>query len=625
MTKGQQRRLTKEVNVMEEEDMAMWSTLRGQRIPMPRGWKAMMEVFAGCAVLTSVFQAAGYSCCAPLDILGGWDVHRQADRAMAEKVFFTENPYLLTWAFPCGPWSPWQRLQPEEKTNAKRRQWIPVFSWMYRTIRKHKARGGRTLLENPWLSEAWNTAEIQMVLKLGLEIVRIDMCRFGLKDKENGLAHRKMTCIATDSEEILGVLRGMTCRGDHQHQPLEGRNCYGPRCAQAARYTVEFCQRILRGFQKDLEAQMCHSFCAEESLEDRDERDLEELLDGVYESEDLGQRPQDVSVVVEKEEDLELLDKEADPEAEKMRKREWRRLSKAERTGIRRLHHMTSHSTRSQMTRMLRYANADHRVIRGVKHFRCPACDRIEPEKRPQVVRNPDPYRFNDSIGLDVITIKDSADQSYQILHVLCLGTCYHVGEVLGASSGVPSSKKCLEVVLRSWISWAGFPNYILVDRGTHNRGVFMTELERKGCKFRLVALEAPHQLGKVERAGGVLKDMLKRVINAESVRGELEMQMTLCECLETKNRQGTIGGFSPSQWVIGRNPRRYGWPDDAEEEDSFIDITDRDPTSTFNRSAGFREAAKLAWAMADSHRRVRSALLRKGGAAEETFKPGDI
>ena len=130
----------------------MWSTLRGQRIPVPRGWKAMMEVFAGCAVLTSVFQAAGYPCCAPLDILGGWDVHRQADRAMAEKVLFTENPYLLTWAFPCGPWSPWQRLQPEEKTNAKRRQWIPVFSWMYRTIRKHKARGGRTLLENPWLS-----------------------------------------------------------------------------------------------------------------------------------------------------------------------------------------------------------------------------------------------------------------------------------------------------------------------------------------------------------------------------------------------------------------------------------------------------------------------------------------
>ena len=163
------------------------------------------------------------------------------------------------------------------------------------------------------------------------------------------------------------------------------------------------------------------------------------------------------------------------------------------------------------------------------------------------------------------------------------------------------------------------------MDRGTHNRGVFMTELERKGCKFRLVALEAPHQLGKVERAGGVLKEMLKRVINAESVRGELEMQMTLCECLETKNRQGTIGGFSPSQWVIGRNPRRYGWPDDAEEEDSFIDIMDRDPASTFNRSAGFREAAKLAWAMADSHRRVRSALLRKGGAAEETFRPGDM
>lgn len=251
MTRGQQRRLTKEVIVMEDEDVALWSTLRKQRVPLPKGWRAMLE-FAGCAVLTSVFQAAGYTCSTPLDLLGGWDVHCAAHREMAEKVIFTENPYLLTWAFPCGPWSPWQRLQPEETTNAKRRRWIPVFSWMYRTIRKHKARGGRTLLENPWLSEAWNTAEIQMILKLGLEIVRIDMCRFGLKNKENGMAHRKMTCVATDLEEILGVLRGMTCRGDHEHQPLEGRNCYGPRCAQAARYTVEFCRRILRGFQKDL-------------------------------------------------------------------------------------------------------------------------------------------------------------------------------------------------------------------------------------------------------------------------------------------------------------------------------------------------------------------------------------
>ena len=264
-----------------------------------------------------------------------------------------------------------------------------------------------------------------------------------------------------------------------------------------------------------------------------------------------------------------------------------------------RLHHMTSHGTRNQMARMLRYSNAAPHVVKGVKYFRCPSCDRVEPEARPQVVRGPDPYVFNEEIGLDIFTVKDVFDKPYQILHILCLGTCFHVGESLGQSQGVPSSRKRLEILLRSWIGWAGQPRSILVDRGTHNRGIFMAEMEKRGCRFKLAALEAPYQLGKVE------------------------VQMVLAECLETKNRQGTVGGFSPSQWVIGKNPRSFAWQDEA--EDDFLVISDQDPTSSFNRRAGFRESAKLAWAHEDSHRRVRAAILRKGGSPEEEFRPGDM
>ena len=136
-------------------------------------------------------------------------------------------------------------------------------------------------------------------------------------------------------------------------------------------------------------------------------------------------------------------------------------------------------------------------------------------------------------------------------------------------------------------------------------------------------SIEAPYQLGKVERQGGVLKGMLKRVINAENISGELEIQMALAECLETKNRQGTVGGFCPSQWVIGKNPRNLAWQDEA--EDDFMVLSDQDPTSSFNRRAGFRESAKLAWAHEDSHRRVRAAILRKGGSPEEEYRPGDM
>ena len=491
---------------------------------------------------------------------------------------------------------------------------------------EHQSRGGKTVMENPWSSEAWNTQEMEEVLALGIDTVKIDMCHFGLKDKESGKLHRKSTCIASDSPGVIRQLQNSLCRQDHVHQPLEGSNCYGSRCRQAGKYPVRYCQRLLRGVQEDLQDALCHSFHAEELLEDREEEDNRGTLDSVKGPEDLGDitlGKEELPRVVEKEEDLELLDKESDPKAETLRKQEWRRLTKAERIGIRRLHHMASHATKHQMMRMLKYANAEHHVIKAVRHFRCPACDRIGPEQRPQVVKPPDDYVFNRSIGMDIITVKDALDVSYNILHIMYLGTCFHVAEVLGPSQGVPSSKKCLEVLLRSWIGWAGLPQYIMVDRGTHNRGIMMVEMEKRGCVFKHVALEAPYQLGKVERGGGVLKDMLKRVVNAETVAGELEMSMALAECLETKNRQGTVSGFSPSQWVIGRNPGSYGWSD--ENDDDFQVVEDSDPHSAFNRRAGFRESARLAWAMEDSHRRVRAAILRRGGAQETEYRPGDM
>lgn len=148
-----------------------------------------------------------------------------------------------------------------------------------------------------------------------------------------------------------------------------------------------------------------------------------------------------------------------------------------------------------------------------------------------------------------------------------------------------------------------------------------MSEMEKRGSRFRLAALEAPHQLGKVERAGGILKGMLKRVVVADTVMGMLEMMTALTECLNSKNALSTVEGFSPCQWVLGRNPKRE--QDELDNEDALLN--DPDPQSTFNRRGAMRESSKIAWAMEDSRRRLRSAMLRKGGSTEETFRQGDM
>eukprot|EP00435_Cladocopium_sp_Y103_P055379 s404_g18.t1 len=66
-----------------------------------------------------------------------------------------------------------------------------------------------------------------------------------------------------------------------------------------------------------------------------------------------------------------------------------------------------------------------------------------------------------------------------------------------------------------------------------------------------------------------------------------------------------------------------FGWQDEV--DDDFHNVLDPDPMSTFNRRGAMRESARLAWAMEDSHRRVRAALLRRGGTEEEVYRPGDL
>ncbi len=216
------------------------------------------------------------------------------------------------------------------------------------------------------------------------------------------------------------------------------------------------------------------------------------------------------------------LDREADPEEEKLRQKEWHKLSREERVGIRRLHHMTSHSARPQMQRMLKYAGAQPHIVRGVKHFRCASCEKTMPAKKAPVVRSPNQYVFGEDVGVDVLELRDAAGTRYHIFHVVCMGTTYHTAECIGEAKGVPSSMVCQRSFNRQWLAWAGTPVTLTLDRGTHNRGVFQAECEKRGIHFKFAAAESPHQLGRVERHGGILKSMKERLIEAEHLVGEI-------------------------------------------------------------------------------------------------------
>ena len=73
----------------------------------------------------------------------------------------------------------------------------------------------------------------------------------------------------------------------------------------------------------------------------------------------------------------------------------------------------------------------------------------------------------------------------------------------LREGKGTPKSQECLDAFMLGWVSWAGWPEQVITDRGLHNRGVFAKTLGANGIAIRNTGVEAPEQLGAVERHGG--------------------------------------------------------------------------------------------------------------------------
>ncbi len=412
LKKGQRKYLSAAAETMEERDVAMWNVLTRNPPKMMNKWKFMLELFCGCAVLTQMAQAAGYETCIPLDKTNGSDVFQFSHRKRAEEILEKEQPYLLAIAFPCGPWSPWQNLAKDRDAVLQRRKlWLPVLRWIQQMVTKQRSRGGASLLENPWTSEAWKAKELSDLERYyggdeherRYEVLRVDLCQLGLRDADSGMPHRKATGVGTDSPGIQATMKSVPrCHGEHEHQVLEGSNSKGSRTRQAAKWTRGFCRRI-RGVQIDLEEMTRVAFAAEDRQEEPEEDPSK--VDAIYGPEDLP--TSSVGLGAEFEKDLQLQEdmednirREGDPENEKVRRQEWLRLRREECIGIRRLHMMTSHATKPQLQRMLRHANAPAAVVKGVKYFRCSACESKMEEARPPITKTPNPYSFNHIVGL---------------------------------------------------------------------------------------------------------------------------------------------------------------------------------------------------------------------------------
>ena len=201
---------------------------------------------------------------------------------------------------------------------------------------------------------------------------------------------------------------------------------------------------------------------------------------------------------IQQETELDEVDIPNLPIKEAERRAGWKSLPQKVRIAIRRLHRQFGHVPQKVLLNLLRSARVSKQYIDAVKYFRCVECEENAPRRTGHKTSLPNRYEFNYALGIDVLEILDADGAKYQVLNMICLGTCFQLAEVVRAGPGQPTSARCLEAIKKRWISWAGNPSTVQCDRGLHNRGVLAQYMSAQGIQVYHAPLETPEAIGRV-------------------------------------------------------------------------------------------------------------------------------
>ena len=218
-----------------------------------------------------------------------------------------------------------------------------------------------------------------------------------------------------------------------------------------------------------------------------------------------------------------------------------------------------------------------------------------------------DPKDFNERILLDGFDWCSKRGIQVYVFHILDDATRFHLGQRI-----TRDTQASIRTTKQMWIQWAGAPQEILHDQG----GEFVSQPWKdflQAHSIQPVLTAAPWQRGRIERHGGVIKEMLTRMDHAQNFNSLAEIDEALNQCFRAKNSMIVNNGYSPEQAVLGKASKLPGSLLSDEESSAHHMCLSSDPASEqFKRSLELRTAARAAFWHADNHAAIRRAALHR-------------
>ena len=571
---------------------------------------AVSEVYSPPRIVKEAVRQ-GLSGGGSYDVKTNFDLKNTADLAKMWKELEEDDPELVVLCPPCTPFSLLQSLNfpkmPPERVAFLVGEGLhhvnvsaEVAMWQYK-------RGKLFLFEHPHTSKAWKE-EVMCELRrlMGVQVCIIDMCAYGMRVRGKEL-NKKTTMWLTNSDHIAKRLQ-RRCSGDHIHEPLTGGGA-----ALAAVYPPLVCKAIVGGLKRHLQEKYGNYVVA---------REVTEV--STFAAPVVGEEDDDLDIW----EDIlpeEVGEMRRSREEERKQKEEERRriqtaVTEEDKAKIGKMHKNLGHPSLDSFVRFLRAGRVREEVVRWtLKEFKCPTCEAHVIPKAPRPAVVPKCYRPGVAVGIDLFYIPDHDNhRSVPILNVVDLGTNYQVAELI-------ENKEPKTVWRAFWSVWCrvfGVPQYVSMDEGREFRGDFAQWCAQHGTIVFRAAARAPWQQGKVERHGGLLKEMIEKARDTAKPETMEELRLLVQECECAKNRFSNRSGYSPVQRQIGQWPRVPGSLMSDESLDPALQV--QNMTDEHERLLEFRRLAQEAFVKMSSKEAAARALKARS-RLQRVFKAGDV
>ena len=231
------------------------------------------------------------------------------------------------------------------------------------------------------------------------------------------------------------------------------------------------------------------------------------------------------------------------------------------------------------------------------------------------------PREFNDVVGLDGFFWKGKGNIQCYVLHIYDEASGFHLARRLDGRNldhAIPAFQQL-------WSFWAGYPRSIYLDpAGEFRADQWLDFMQANNIHTHMTA-EA-WQRGRIERHGGILKDMLTRLDTDHRIENMSQFDEMLMLCCQSKNALAKHRGYSPEQIVLGKATRLpASLSSDESTAAHSLALGDDLDCDRFRSLLEKRTKARQAFILADNADSLRRATLRQSRPTRGPYLPGQL